>query len=75
MSIGSDFGAAGGGYHSSSAASTRPIIVVPASATPGNICLGNAKGFLQDAQYAIATSSKPATGDQNKVLVERRIGD
>jgi parafibromin len=48
---------------------------VPSSATPGNICLANSKGFLQDGQYAIATSSKPASGDQSKVLVERRIGD
>ncbi len=42
VSLGSDFGY----QSSSSSAQTRPIIVVPASVAPGNICLGNAKSFL-----------------------------
>jgi len=48
--------------------------VVPASAIPGNICLGNAKGFLQDGQYTVAATSKPAFGE-GKVLIDRKIGD
>lgn len=29
----------------------KPIIVVPASYMQGNLALGNAKAFLQEAQY------------------------
>jgi len=36
------------GYNQTSNTLMRPILVVPASATPGNISLGNVKAFLQD---------------------------
>lgn len=71
VSLGSDFGY----QSSSSSAQTRPIIVVPASVAPGNICLGNAKSLLQEGHYAQALSTKPPEGDASKVLIDRRIGD
>ena len=48
----------------------HPILVVPASATEGNISLGNVKQFLKDGQYTTATGT-----ESGKVLVERRICD
>lgn len=41
-------------YYGSS--SMRPIIVVPASEYPGNICLKNAVRFLKDGRYEPANT-------------------
>lgn len=60
--------------HSSSGAG-RPIIVVPASYYPGNICLQNAVKFLESGQYEDPIKLQLKSADQNKYQFNRKIGN
>lgn len=54
----------------------RPIIVVPASEYPGNICLKNAVKFLKDGRYEPANTIVESEQEkyETKKVFEKRIG-
>jgi hypothetical protein len=63
---------------SKSSGQGRPIIVVPASFYPGNICLLNAIQFLEQGYYQdpnkIANFKKPETDSKGAYIFSRKIG-
>ena len=57
----------------------KPIIIVPASASPGNLCLLNAIQFLKDGKYVngedLQTEARMRESHKESVTFEKRVND
>ena len=53
-----------------------PIIIIPGSVLAGNLCLLNAKSFLQDGSYTVLNPTQQSvTNGKERLVVEHKIGN